>query len=850
LSGLSNIREFIKSSADFQNAFKILSVEAFNLAETETLIRSNGTIEFDTRAVGRVRALSGGNPFLINLLGNDIVGYLREQNRAYCLPEDVERVVKIQLDDRENSRVWSFLQYLLKEGEEDHASDICELPTLIALAYTKRIRGEGRDFIGMDEIVTEMGSAEVSCDRATLEKHLSLAVQNELLAQHGSRYAFANGWLAEWLSISDSLLPIAAKEDKELVLGRFRLGTLISQGGQASAFEGQDTRASNRAVVIKIYPRPQGISGASNWVIQEAKLLNSIEHTSVVRCIEFGPDSEKGDVIVLERVKGDTLRDLMTTRPKYALALIGPEASLQTQVKFIEQIAAALGECHRKGVVHKDLKPENIMASSVVGVWSPKIIDFGLATYVDEQSADYKTKHSYTVGYVAPERYRGEGRRASADIYSLGIVIYELLTGRHPFGDDLVNIRQAQEQGCFIGAKEIRPEIPLRLSELISEMLSPDPSARPNAFTLAGRLSVALETSDWDADCESAKRAYEDGDAETACDHSLRAIFSASDEIQHSLAYASMLGLLVDAADACGRLEQYAAELIQPSVKATVFYDEGVKAYRDLVEKVLGVPAVDGPSREKQGDALQTLIETLKGINPNARFVDGVRLLLGGIHPAVWPRREDVYLLGLGYKDAGLFQADELGRWCVLSARRMRERELSISGAQLWLRRTEYLGLSELPEFGVEEKAVKKLLFQTAVPEMLPAVGKQEPATSVVGEDERAHLQVDRIRRWAERLLMLHPYVQAVKRVRKDHGPALTPTRLLGVDNISQHLSPALESIERCRIIPAVMDESYCIPKGQTVLRINIVLPPGTTIGQREAAVKLLAADNSLFGAE
>jgi hypothetical protein len=165
------------------------------------------------------------------------------------------------------------------------------------------------------------------------------------------------------------------------------------------------------------------------------------------------------------------------------------------------------------------------------------------------------------------------------------------------------------------------------------------------------------------------------------------------------------------------------------------------------------------------------------------------------------------------------------------------------------LRRTEYLALTELPAFGQEEDAVKKLLDRTAVPEVLPVVAKQEPATSVVGENERGHLQVDRIQRWADRLLKLHPYIQAVRRVRKDHGPALSPTRLLGVDNMSQHVSAALESVEPSRVIPAVLDESYCIPKGKTVLRINIVLPPNTSIAQREAAIKLLSEDTSLFGA-
>ena len=257
--------------------------------------------------------------------------------------------------------------------------------------------------------------------------------------------------------------------------------------------------------------------------------------------------------------------------------------------------------------------------------------------------------------------------------------MYELLTGRHPFEEDIVNVRQAQEQGAFEAAKGVRAEIPLRLSELISEMLSPDPSRRPNAFTLAGRLAVALQTADFDANFESAKRGYDDGDADTACEYFVRAIFPAPDATQLTLAYATALKLLIDSADACGRLPQYASELIQPSVKAAVSYQEGVEPYRELVQKVLAVLAVDGPSREKQGDALQTPKETLKGVTPNVRLIDGVHLVLSRIHLAVWPRREDVFLLGLDYKDAGLLSADVLGRWCVAVARRMREKEMRVS---------------------------------------------------------------------------------------------------------------------------------------------------------------------------
>ena len=848
LSGLTNIREFTRASADFENAFQIFSIEAFTLAETDSLIRSNASIEFDSRAVARIRDLAGGNPFLINLLCNDIASRLRELGRAYCLPEDVERVVKAQLEDRENSRVWSFLQYLLKEGEEDHASEIPELPTLLALGHTRRMRGTGRSFIGTDEIVTELRAAEVVCDRDTLAKHLASAVRHELIVQRGQRYAFANGWLAEWLSVNENLVPITPEPDKELVLGRFRLIDFVDRGGQASVYEAQDTRASNRPVIVKIYPRTQA-SGMSNSVMREAKLLHSIEHTAVVQCIDYGSDPEKGDVIVLERVKGEKLRDLLTSRPKHANDLIGKDGNLRVQVKFIEQIAAALCECHRVGVVHKDIKPENIMVQAVAGLWLPKIIDFGLASYLSETNSDVRTKGSYTPGYVAPERYRGEGRRAPADMYSVGVVAYELLTGRPPFPEDLLAVREAQEHGTFVPAKDVRPEIPLRLSELLSEMMSPDPAVRPNAFTLVGRLVPSLETSDWTADVEHAKKAYLEGDAETACNYFERAAFAAPEAGRRTKEYIEALSYLVDTADSCGRLLLIAPELIQPIVAAAVQEDAAVGPFEQLVAKVLAEPAVDPGKRETQRSTVHTLVELLNDVVPNARLLKGAELLLRSAdHPSVWPDREEVFLLGLAYKDSGLIPLAMVGQWCLAAAKKLRERDGNLLSAQIWLRRAERIGVGASAEYRTENEALLKLIRQTATPAVLPVMAQQEPPSSTVGDGERAHLNVGRIQTWVGRLLKLHPYVQGVRRVKRDPNLPLTPTRILSLGNIAQHLTSGSEAMEAARIIPAVLDESYCIPKGTTALRINIVLPPKTTIAQREAVITLLADDNSLFG--
>jgi eukaryotic-like serine/threonine-protein kinase len=743
LSGLSNIREFTRASADFENAFQVFNIEAFNLSEVDSLIRSNPTIEFDTRAVTQMRHLAGGNPFLINLLGNDIAARLREKGRAYCLPEDVGRVVRAQLDDKENSRVWSFLQYLLKEGEEDHAAQIPEFPALLALAYAFRMRGAGRRMISVEEIASEMETARVECNREMLVAHLQSAVRNELLSQMGLRFAFANGWLAEWLGVSENLLPITPKPDEDLVLGRFKLIQFLDRGGQASIYEAQDTRAFNRPVIVKIYPRTQA-GGLSTSVMKEAKLLHSIEHTGVVTCVEFGPDPNKGDVIVLERVKGDTLRQLLVSRPKHAIDLLGAEGNLKVQVKLIEQIASALAECHRVGVVHKDLKPENIIVQANAGIWSPKIIDFGLATNINESGADVRTVGSYTPGYVAPERYRGEGRRAPADIYSLGVVAYELLTGAAPFPTDSLLAREAQESGRFVQAKERRPEIPLRLSELIAEMMSPDPLKRPNAFTLLGKLSAALHTSDWIAELESGKRSYSEGDAETAFDYLERAAFGAPEDGRRSSQYIEALDYLVDTADTCGKVLSVAPEIIQPIAVAALVNDKAVSAFESLITKVVKDPVPDPKRRDAQRTAIHTLIQLLVDTRPCKQLAKAVELLLGsGELAAVWADREDIFLIGLGYKDANLLGLGLITNWCLNASRKLRERDATLLHAQIWLRRAERIGVSRSSEYIKENEALEKLLRRTATPQLLPSIPESQDSVSrAVGDDEQGHLNV------------------------------------------------------------------------------------------------------------
>lgn len=344
LSGLSNIKRYVAASADFRNAVKWKIIGSFNELEAERLIRSNQTIEFDVRAVVALRDFSGGNPFLINLLGNKVVEWLRQQHRSYCFREDVEYAVRDELG-KEESRGWSFVQYLLKEGEEDHAPEIAELPTLVAVAWSLQQRGQLRSFVRSREILADLDAAGVDHDPETVEADLEACVEDELLLRDGDRFSFASQCLREWLAArhDSGPLPIRRQLREGLVLNRYRIVENLPRGGQASSvFTAIDTHLHDQTVVLKIYARDQE-GGASALVEREARALTKVEHSGVIRVQDYGEDPIYGHVLVLEHAQGVDLRRLLRNPPPETARLAGPDGDLSAQVNLLSAVTHALG---------------------------------------------------------------------------------------------------------------------------------------------------------------------------------------------------------------------------------------------------------------------------------------------------------------------------------------------------------------------------------------------------------------------------------------------------------------------------------------------------------------------------
>ncbi len=249
--------------------------------------------------------------------------------------------------------------------------------------------------------------------------------------------------------------------------GRYRVGALIARGGMSMVYRGVDTRL-DRAVAIKVMS-PQYVSDSAflTRFEREARLAASLGHPGVVAVYDQGRD---GDLVylVMELVDGGTLRDLL--REQRSL-------SVPVTLAVLEPLLAALGAAHVAGLVHRDVKPENVLISARGEV---KIADFGLVRAVTSQTMATGDVILGTVAYLSPEQVATGASDARSDVYATGIMAYEMLTGEPPFGGESpmsVAYRHVHSDVPHPASRAIGT--PEALDELIVAATRRDPAARP-----------------------------------------------------------------------------------------------------------------------------------------------------------------------------------------------------------------------------------------------------------------------------------------------------------------------------------------------------------------------------------
>ena len=260
-------------------------------------------------------------------------------------------------------------------------------------------------------------------------------------------------------------------------LSHYRIVSQLGAGGMGEVWLAEDTRL-DRKVALKLLPTEftQDANRVRRFTL-EAKAASALNHPNIVTVHDIG-QSESGRFIVMELIAGRTLRTLTSAAN-----------SIETLLALGTQIAKALSAAHEAGIVHRDLKPDNIMVRDDGYV---KVLDFGLARLQIESETDpeaptlaQQTMPGQLVGtaaYMSPEQASGLSASYPADIFSLGIVLYELATGQHPFrSETLLGYLHAISFQSAAPPSRLNREIPVALNDFILRMLEKEPSRRPTA---------------------------------------------------------------------------------------------------------------------------------------------------------------------------------------------------------------------------------------------------------------------------------------------------------------------------------------------------------------------------------
>lgn len=243
---------------------------------------------------------------------------------------------------------------------------------------------------------------------------------------------------------------------KNMIANRYLATQHIGQGGMADVFVALDT-ILNREVAVKIL---RGELATDPTAVirfeREAQASTALSHPNIVDIYDVGEDRGK-HYIVMELVRGYTLKRLIAKRG----ALIKEEAQ-----NIMKQMCSAIAEAHSRGIIHRDIKPQNILIKSDGTI---KVVDFGIAVAQNASQLTQKDSVMGSVHYLAPELARGEAATEQSDIYALGIVLFELLTGDVPFkGDQAVNIALAHMREPMPDVRSINPTIPQSMANVVA----------------------------------------------------------------------------------------------------------------------------------------------------------------------------------------------------------------------------------------------------------------------------------------------------------------------------------------------------------------------------------------------